>query len=101
MLKREMIITQATRDDIGPAVSGRRPVIVTFANFKDREAVLRRGEYLKKSNLSVSEDFSKSVREGRAQLARFMKQWKKASPGSHCYLRYDKLYIDNRLFTWD
>ena len=30
-----------------------------------------------------------------------MKQWKKASPGSHCYLRYDKLYVDNRLFTWD
>ena len=54
LLKREMIITQvkimhnigywiycillpfaqATRDDMGPAISGRRPVIVTFENFK-------------------------------------------------------------------
>ena len=34
MLKREIVITQAARDDTGPAVSGRRPVIVTFENFK-------------------------------------------------------------------
>lgn len=34
MLKREIVITQASRDDTGPAVSGRRPVIVTFENFK-------------------------------------------------------------------
>ena len=55
LLKREMIITQvkfytvityqslndlkiplsqASRDDMGPAISGRRPVIVTFENFK-------------------------------------------------------------------
>ena len=34
MLKREIVITQACRDDTGPAVSGRRPVIVTFESFK-------------------------------------------------------------------
>ena len=30
----ELIHPQATRDDMGPAISGRRPVIVTFENFK-------------------------------------------------------------------
>ena len=37
---------------------------------RDREAVLRRAEYLKKCNMSVSEDFSKSVREQRTYLAK-------------------------------
>ena len=30
-----------------------------------------------------------------------MKNWKRQSPSSYCFLRYDKLYIDNRLFVWD
>ena len=37
---------------------------------RDREAVLRRADYLKKCNMSVSEDFSKSVREQRMHLAK-------------------------------
>ena len=39
-------------------------------DIRDREAVLRRAEYLKKCNMQVTEDFSKSVREQRAHLAR-------------------------------
>ena len=34
LLKREIALTSVSRDDTGPAVSGRRPVIVTFENFK-------------------------------------------------------------------
>ena len=34
-------------------------------------------------------------------MCRFMKNWKRQSPSSYCFLRYDKLYIDNRLFVWD
>ena len=30
-----------------------------------------------------------------------MKNWKRQSPSSYCFLRYDKLYIDNRLFVYD
>ena len=30
-----------------------------------------------------------------------MKNWKRQSPSSYCFLRYDKLYIDNRLFVFD
>ena len=30
-----------------------------------------------------------------------MKNWKRQSPKSYCFLRYDKLYIDNRLFVFD
>ena len=34
LLKREIALTSVSRDDTGPAVSGRRPIIVTFENFK-------------------------------------------------------------------
>ena len=91
LLKREIGLTQALRDDTGPAVSGRRPVIVTFENFKwvflslnalrelicccrDRDSVLRRAPVLKKSGLHVTEDLSKSVREVRANLTKYKKQ---------------------------
>merc|ERR1719210_1730954 len=101
LLKREIPLTQALRDDTGPAVSGRRPVIVTFENFKDRDSVLRRAPVLKKSGLHVTEDLSKSVREVRANLTKFMRTWKKQNPESYCHLQFDKLYIDNRLYVWD
>ena len=60
----------------GPEVSGSRPVLVTFETFKDREEVilnsslillqvLRKGNLLKGSNIHISEDISKRVRESR------------------------------------
>ena len=49
------------------AVTARLTALVCF---RDREAVLRRAEYLKKCNMHVTEDFSKSVREQRAHLSR-------------------------------
>merc|ERR1712079_20811 len=101
LLKREIALTSVSRDDTGPAVSGRRPVIVTFENFKDRDSVLRRAPVLKKSGLHVTEDLSKSVREVRANLTKFMRAWKKQNPDSYCHLQFDKLYIDNRLYVWD
>ena len=73
---------------------------------------------MKKSGLHVTEDLSKSVREVRANLTkykkqyrersmlqkyllRFMRTWKKQNPDSYCHLQFDKLYIDNRLYVWD
>ena len=60
----------------GPEVSGSRPVLVSFETFKDREEVilnsslillqvLRKGNLLKGSNIHISEDISKRVRESR------------------------------------
>ena len=60
----------------GPEVSGSRPVLVTFETFKDSEEVilnsslillqvLRKGNLLKGSNIHISEDISKRVRESR------------------------------------
>ena len=45
-------------------------MIICDTIIRDREAVLRRADYLKKCNMSVSEDFSKSVREQRMHLAK-------------------------------
>ena len=68
--------SQVARVYTGPEVSGSRPVLVTFETFKDREEVilnsslillqvLRKGNLLKGSNIHISEDISKRVRESR------------------------------------
>ena len=41
---------------------------------RDRDSVLRRAPVLKKSGLHVTEDLSKSVREVRANLTKYVKQ---------------------------
>ena len=30
-----------------------------------------------------------------------MRSRKKSQPGCSCYILYDKLYIDNKMYTWD
>ena len=59
MLKREMVIKKASRIYTGPEVSGCRPLLVTFEDFKDREEVLRKTAMLKGSNIHVTEDMSR------------------------------------------
>ena len=54
MLKREMVIKKASRIYTGPEVSGCRPLLVTFEDFKDREEVLRKTAMLKGSNIHVT-----------------------------------------------
>ena len=69
-------MSQVARVYTGPEVSGSRPVLVSFETFKDREEVilnsslillqvLRKGNLLKGSNIHISEDISKRVRESR------------------------------------
>ena len=39
--------------------------------YRDRDAVLRRGNHLKKCGIQVTEDLSKTVREQRNHLSRY------------------------------
>ena len=43
-------------------------------NLQDKEAVLRKAKLLRGSNILITEDFPRRVREHRAELARFAKE---------------------------
>ena len=86
---------------VGPEISGSRPVLVTFENFKDREEVLRKGKLSKNSNIHISEDISKRTRETRAELRKFMRKIKKSNPDATCFMQYDKLYVNNKIYVFN
>ena len=74
-VKREISLMNASRLHTGPEVAGcryvvwtetitnpnlpKRPVVVTFEEFKDREDILRKANMLKGSNIHVTEDMSR------------------------------------------
>jgi len=100
-IRRDVPVTRATRIHTGPDVRGCRPVLVTFETFKDRETVLRLAKVLKKANVIVTEDLSKRTRENRQELRKFLRQIKRVNPEKACYLEYDKLYVDSKIFIWN
>ena len=53
------------------------------------------------SNIYISEDFSRKVREHRNELIKFMKEVKSRDPTRRMTLRYDKLYIGNDVFFFN
>ena len=99
-IQREMSMSNISRMYTGSDVQGCRPVLVTFEDFKDKEDVLKASKLFKKSVISVSEDLSKRTREARQQLRKFMKKVKKNRPDKHCFVQYDKLFIDGRVFMY-
>ena len=70
-------------------------------NFRDKEEILRKARLLKGSNIYISEDFSRKVREHRNELIKFMKEVKSRDPTRRMTLRYDKLYIGNDVFFFN
>ena len=75
--------------------------MVTFENFKDREEVLRKGKLSRNSNIHISEDISKRTRETRAELRKFMRKIKKSNPDATCFMQYDKLYVNNKIYVFN
>lgn len=70
-------------------------------NYRDKEEILRKARLLKGSNIYISEDFSRKVREHRNELIKFMKEVKTRDPARRVVLRYDKLYIGNNIFFFN
>ena len=58
----------------GPEVRGCRPVLIHFANWKDREEVLAKSKLLRGTNIYVTEDLSRKIREHRNELNKFMRE---------------------------
>jgi phage shock protein A len=100
-VSRDIPVLKASRVLIGPDVSGSRPVVVTFENYKDKEDVLRKGGMMKGSKIHVTEDMNKKTRDSRVELRRFMRAVKRNNPGASCVLHYDKLYVDNKVFVYN
>ena len=61
----------------------------------------RKTQFLAGSNIYIAEDFSKKVRDKRAELRKFMKQTKKRQPLAKMSLRYDKLIMGKDVFTYN
>ncbi len=58
----------------GPEVRGSRPVLVNFASWKDREEVMAKSKLLRGTNIYVTEDLSRKIREHRNELNKFMRE---------------------------
>lgn len=69
-----------------------RPIIAKFSHHKVKESVLSAAKLLKNTPFSISEDFTKRVRDARRELIPFMT--KAREEGKRANLRYDKLVID-------
>ena len=48
------------------------------------------------TDLQITEDMSRTVREQWGELHKFMSRVKAKYPTSQCFLKQDKLYVDNR-----
>ena len=115
-MSREVVMTNVTRLYTGPEVQGCRPVLgnssprhvtaqlvfltVTFENFKDKEDVLQASKCVRKGVVSITEDFSKKTRESRQELRKMMRHVKRSNPERRCFLQYDKLYIDGKIYMY-
>lgn len=89
------------RLNYGPDFRGHKPIQVCLVNYRDKEEILRKARLLKGSNIYISEDFSRKVREHRNELIKFMKEVKSRDPTRRMTLRYDKLYIGNDVFFFN
>ena len=81
---------------VGRPGAGSRPVVIRFLSFKHKLLVLDRCHLLKGTKLSVSEDFSRRVRDLRRSLVPLLKEAKRN--GHRASLRYDRLFIDGEPF---
>lgn len=73
-----------------------RPIIVKFGLFKDKQRVLSAALKLKGTNISISEDYSKNVRQERAKLLAYARESNRKYT-----LRYNKLTIDGKTYAYD
>ena len=56
--------------------------------YRDKEEILRKARLLKGSNIYISEDFSRKVREHRNELIKFMKEVKSRDPTRQEQINY-------------
>lgn len=80
---------------------GSKPITVQFEKYSDKTSVLQLARLLKGTNILISEDFPKRVRERRAHLIQFAKEVRKRRPDTRLNMHYDKLYVDNIAYVYN
>ena len=75
-ITREIPMSRVSRITFGPDFRGHKPIQVCLVNYRDKEEILRKARLLKGSNIYISEDFSRKVREHRNELVRIVDQIK-------------------------
>ncbi|CAB4067269.1 unnamed protein product [Lepeophtheirus salmonis] len=100
-ITRDVLIQRVRRSWNGPDIRGSKPITVSFDKWHDKEDVLRKGKLLRGSHIYVGEDFSKKVKEHRAELMRFMREIKRRNPKVKCSLKYDKLFINKDIYAYN
>ena len=85
----------------GPDFRGHKPIQICIVHYRDKEEILRKARLLKGSNIYVSEDFSRKVREHRHELIKFMKEVRSRDSTRKMTLRYDKLYMGHDVFFFN
>lgn len=74
----------------------KRPIVVRFAHYKDKENVLSNAKKLKNSDYSIGQDCSPNTRFAQKRLIEFGKSQPKPYK-----LRHDKLLIDKTTYVFD
>ena len=100
-IKRNITIISVSRMYTGPEVHGCRPILVTFEDFNEKEEVLKTSKLLKDCGLTVTQDIPKKIREARQELKKYLRIVKRHSPDKYCFLQYDKLFIEGKVFMFD
>ena len=85
------------RLNYGPDFRGHKPIQVCLLNYRDKEEILRKARLLKGSNIYISEDFSRKVREHRNELIKFMKEVKSRDPTRQEQINYRTGAVSIRL----
>ena len=89
---------------LGPKVQGCSPVLVTFESVAEREEVFRRTRtslpVMRKSCITVTEDFSRRTRERRQQLHKHLREVKRRNPDTVCFIEEDRLIVGQKVFVW-
>lgn len=78
----------------------KRPIIVKFSLYKERQAVLLNAKRFKNSQYNVSKDYSHETRSIRNKLWEYAKT-KREDKNNKVKLNFDKLIINGRAFRWD
>jgi len=101
-IRREVLITGLNRlIPVESEIGGWPPISVSFQSPEDREEVLSRGGAVRGSNIQITADMTRTMREGWGELTKFMARVRERYPGSKCELQNDRLYVDGRMFVWN
>ncbi|XP_071099075.1 uncharacterized protein [Haliotis cracherodii] len=76
-----------------------KAIIVKLADDKDKHAILRASKALKDTGMFITEDFSPLVRQKRKKL--LPKMFQARESGLKAFLRYDKLYTEDNIYSYD